>query len=415
MVVPVVLSQHAEEAAFLWLLRDSAVRAPHYYLKDVAKLDDRAEAHLDGLRIGAEAGWEAIQTELSWEEAGEVFVAAFLAYETGDAERIEAALEVGTSSTDLARGVISALGWLPKEQVLPHISALLASDDPMCRRIGLGGAAVHRYDPKRALVDAIDGEEALPRGRALKAAGELGRSDLLAWCQGAYVAEEDDVRFWAAWSGALLGDVQSIHPLAAISQDGHPRSFEAADLATRRMPLAQAHAWLQQLADDAARHRLGVTVAGAIGDPAVVPWLFEMMTVDDVARAAGEAFSTLTGLDLGYEDLEGEWPDGFEAGPTEDPADENVEVDEDEDLPWPDPDLIRHWWTENQGAYTLGTRYLLGQPISATSLLEVLSKGRQRQRRAAALELALMDPSRSLFEVRAPAARQRRLLSQGYA
>lgn len=51
-----IVSQHAEEAAFLWLLRDRAVYAPHYSLADLSELDDRVEAHLDGLRIAGDAG-----------------------------------------------------------------------------------------------------------------------------------------------------------------------------------------------------------------------------------------------------------------------------------------------------------------------------------------------------------------------
>ena len=41
----------------------------------------------------------------------------------------------------------------------------------------------------------------------------------------------------------------------------------------------------------------------------------------------------ITGVDIAYEDLEGAWPEGFVAGPTEDPEDENVAMDPDEDLP----------------------------------------------------------------------------------
>jgi hypothetical protein len=40
----------------------------------------------------------------------------------------------------------------------------------------------------------------------------------------------------------------------------------------------------------------------------------------------------ITGVDIAYEDLEGEWPEGFEAGPTENPENENVAMDPDEDL-----------------------------------------------------------------------------------
>jgi len=47
-VIESTVEQHAEEAAFLWLLRDAAVQAPHYSLKDMADMDERVEAHMVG-------------------------------------------------------------------------------------------------------------------------------------------------------------------------------------------------------------------------------------------------------------------------------------------------------------------------------------------------------------------------------
>ena len=70
-----IIEQHAEEASFLWILRDNAVRAPHYDLEDLAELDGRIEAHLDGLRIAGEEGWNAAKEQLRWKEAGEIFAA----------------------------------------------------------------------------------------------------------------------------------------------------------------------------------------------------------------------------------------------------------------------------------------------------------------------------------------------------
>ena len=43
-VIESIVEQHAEEAAFLWLLRDAAVQAPHYSLNDQAGLDERVES-----------------------------------------------------------------------------------------------------------------------------------------------------------------------------------------------------------------------------------------------------------------------------------------------------------------------------------------------------------------------------------
>ncbi len=79
-----VVTQHAENAAFQWLLRDQAVGQPHYALKDLAKLDAMVEAHIDGLRIAGDAGWDICLDHLTFEHAGEVFAVSMLAFETGD-------------------------------------------------------------------------------------------------------------------------------------------------------------------------------------------------------------------------------------------------------------------------------------------------------------------------------------------
>jgi uncharacterized protein (TIGR02270 family) len=106
----------------------------------------------------------------------------------------------------------------------------------------------------------------------------------------------------------------------------------------------------------------------------------------------------------------GEGPEGFTVGPTEAPEDRNVDMDPDEDLPWPKPEAIHTWWQRYQGQFRPGTRYLLGKPMSPDSLQDVLRNGRQRQRAAAALELALQQPGQPLFEIRAPGFRQQQLL-----
>src|SRR5258708_25501315 len=84
-----VVTQHAEEASFLALLHDSAVRAAHFRLRDLGNLDERLEAHLDGLRIAGEAGWAIAKEQLSTGEPGEVFSAAILAFEALDGKRTE--------------------------------------------------------------------------------------------------------------------------------------------------------------------------------------------------------------------------------------------------------------------------------------------------------------------------------------
>jgi hypothetical protein len=70
-IVQEVVTQHAEETSFLWLLRHAAVSQPHYSLQDLSKLDNRLEAHLDGLRIAGESGWNVVQETLPFEESSD--------------------------------------------------------------------------------------------------------------------------------------------------------------------------------------------------------------------------------------------------------------------------------------------------------------------------------------------------------
>ena len=142
----------------------------------------------------------------------------------------------------------------------------------------------------------------------------------------------------------------------------------------------------------------------------MIPWLLEQTGVDELARPAGEAISFITGLDLSYEDLEGEQPEEFDANPSEDAADDDISMDPDEDLPWPEPTLVETWWAEHQRDFPSGVRALAGAPISRESATRILHVGRQRQRAAAAFELAKLQTGQPLFEVRAPVHRQRAAL-----
>ncbi len=409
-VISSIVSQHGEEAAFLWLLRSNATRQPHYTLKDLAKLDDRVEAHLDGLRVASEAGWELCKAALGTEEPGEVFAASVMAFETGIEARIQAVLDVVQQNPELSAGLISALGWIPFEQVASQAQRLLSAESSVQRRIGLATYAVHRKDPGAALKDALSSSDLALKARALKATGELGRTNLIPAIKAELIVEDLAYRYWAGWSGALLGEPAAIPVLQRLVESGHPERETASAMALRRMSIDQAQAWVKSLASSPKTLRLAVQAAGVIGDPADIPWLIQQMASPLMARVAGESFTFITGVDLAYDDLDTDKPEGFEGGPTENPEDENVDMDPDEDLPWPNPQLIEKWWFTHRLEFTDGTRYLLGNPMTIDSLKEALKNGKQRQRRAAAIELVMRQPGTPLFNTSATGFRQQQLL-----
>jgi uncharacterized protein (TIGR02270 family) len=406
-----IVSRHAEEASFLWVLRSAAVAAPHYELVDLAKLDQRVEANLDGLRIAGEAGWEICKEALSTEEPSELFAAAVLAFESCKKDRLDAVLEAGAASPELSRALVSALGWLAFPQAEPHIKELLASSSSVLKRAGIAVSAIHRQNPGAPLMNAISGADPLPRSRSLRAIGELGLRTSLYELQKFLADADDPCRFWAAWTSALLSpESKAITILRTIAESKQPYREKALQVAIRRMDTPAATAWRDTLAQDAKLIRVSIIAAGAFGDPASVPWLIDQTKTPELARVAGEAFTMITGVDIAYQDLDADKPEDFEAGPNENPEDENIDMDPDDNLPWPAPELIAKWWNLHQAEFENGTRYLLGKPISVEWCRQVLRSGRQRQRAAAALELAIREPSQPLFNVAAPGVRQQHLL-----
>jgi uncharacterized protein (TIGR02270 family) len=405
-----ITHQHAEEAAVIWSVREMGIHRRRWSFRGITKTDERIEAHIDGLRSAGDGAWDICCEALDQGGAGEIFAAAVLAFESGDEGRIREVLEVGTKSPELLRGLVSALGWISWAQAEGQVKKLLASKSAVLRRVGIAASAINRQDPGRALEYAVSDADLPLRARALRAVGELGRTDLRPYFERNWKAEDEECRFWAAWSSVLFRDRYAIPVLRSFVSPKSRRKEQALTLALRLMELESAHAWQRELAQKPESKRLAVIGAGAIGDPALVPWLIEQMAVPDLARVAGESFSMITGVDLAFQDLEGKKPEGFESGPNDDPNDDNVEMDPDDNLPWPAPELITKWWAQHHADFAAGARHLLGKPMTDEWLRQVLRTGRQCQRAAAALELAMLNPGQPLFEVRAPGFRQNGLL-----
>jgi uncharacterized protein (TIGR02270 family) len=406
-----IIDQLVENASCVWLLRDAGVHAPHFLLRDLTRFDNRLVAQLDALNVFGDPAWEVLAQALAEGGPGEVFAAAVRAFDDGREDRVARVLQAGTAKPEAARGLVAGLAWMSFERAQKHIESLVMSPAPPLRRVGLAAAAAHRFNPLHPLQLGLSDLDPGVRSRALRAVGELGLKGLVTTVRKELTNADPKCRFAAAWSAALLtGDPAAVGALTQMAEAPGPFADRAAALAGRRLPQPAANAWGLQLSKKPRASRRALLVAGAVGDPVVVPWLLDRMAEPILARPAGEAFSMITGADLEYLDLNGKKPEGFEAGPTDDPADPNVELDPDYDLPWPNLRAVAAWWDKNKGNFRRGVRHIAGKPISVESCWEVLKAGYQRQRAAAATELALLKPGTPLFEVRAPAFRQQVLL-----
>lgn len=412
LVIKGIITEFAEEAAFLWQLRIRAIAAPHYSLDDLAKLDERIEAHIDGLRVAGEQGWEICENYLTSKIPAEYFAPSVLALESGMATRTQAVLDAIGKDEDKARVFISALGWISYEQAEPHINKFLASESPLHRYIGVAASAFHRHDPGHHLDKTLYEAFPLLITQSLRAYGELGRKiKLNNFSLRSNLSDEDDgIRFSTAWSAALTGNNEAVEVLKRFVVPESPYKEKALNAALRRMEQTSALSWQKQLAELPDTTWLAIIGAGIIGDPVLVPWLFDQMKTPALARVAGEAFTMITGADIDHEELRGKRPVGFNSGPSDNPNEYNVAMDDDLDLPWPNTELLTQWWNRNKGTFPGGVRFILGKPVSVDHLWQVIKTGLQRQRAAAALELTILQPGQPLFNVRAPATRQQKLL-----
>ncbi len=369
-------------------------------------LDERVEAHIDGLRVAGDSGWEFCEAGMDPQDPGTVFAAAVIAFESGDTDRIDLVVGASTQSREAFRAVVSGLGWMNNKRFNALITGLVSAESRLYRRLGIAACGVRRINPRGYLDQAVNSGDLFLKTRAFKAVGELKRADLLPQLQQHFQDEDHDCRFEAARSAILLGDRSAMDTLSTFVHSQSRLTLPAMHVALRVADAQTVRNWLKTLSKNPRARRHVLLGAGIAGDPAYIPMLIKQMASPELARAAGDAFSMITGADLVEESLEGEWPEGFEAGPNDDPEDKAIDMDDDDDLSWPDMARVTQWWKNNKGALPMGYRFLTGGRVSLEHCSRVLEDGSQRQRQAAALELALAQPEAVYINCRTPMHRQ---------
>ncbi len=392
---PHTYAHYAADASFLWILRSQAIGQPHYNASDIFELEQRIEARLDGLMTSVDLGWQACEDALEFQEPGEVFSAMVIAMRSHEPRKIQKAVEVGLENERTIPGLISAMGWLPSEMAAPWAERFLNGKEMSHKYLGVATCSVRRQDPGEILGSILQRADFQQHekgyARALRLVGELRRQDCMPAVRAAMAADNHETRFWANWSTVLLGHRASVHELQPFVFNAGPCQSRAIQLAFRVLPVRTALEWIARLLEDDSQMRAVITAAGVLGDPHAINWLISKMETPAFARLAGEAFSYITGIDLKANQLYIDLPDGGPGMPDEAHEDDNIGLDEDEHLPYPHAEKIAALWRSHGPHYIVGHRYFMGQPIAADTLKETLAKGTQRQRHAAAMELALHE------------------------
>lgn len=417
----VVVDQLAEDLNLLIAQRTALVRSPAAGLRKLGLHDERIEAHLQALVDAWPAGERSVRVALERASAAAAFSVVALALERGALNVLGEVATLATEAPQLMQGVLGALGWVDvvsKEQV--QLSAFAAAMGHHAPRVWLAAHRLQRCRPPFVEMFVADGSSKQIRLEAVRLVGELGAVDLLPQCRSLLGAEDVQLVQAAAVSCAYLGEADLA--TAAIARlrgsvSGSMAEALRADLTASQVASlrgVQAAAGTgDQAATDTQSGQCGrLRRAGLAGGLACIPELVESLSAIRFARAAAEAFTWITGADLEDLGLDRDPPDDFQSGPNDDPNDENVAMDEDEDLPWPDPVKVADWWHKNKHNFQPGVRYFMGKPVTVEHCIHVLKTGKQRQRFIAARYLKLLQPERPLFNCAAPAWRQQALLAK---
>jgi uncharacterized protein (TIGR02270 family) len=380
-------------------------------LHEVARFDERLAAHLDGLSVAGDQAWSLLEPALHPPSPGAMFTA--VAWALHDARpRLDELFTMAQADRTAFAGLAAAFGWVEREQLEGIVSTLLDADDPIKREAGIAACAAHRVNPAHRFGAWLRDPAPAVRARAFRAIGEIGCHDLMSACVRALSDDDDECRFWAAWSAVLLGDrTRALQRVMHVGTTAAPHRARAFRLALQAYSAGAGHEILRTTARDPRQLRWTIEGCGLVGDVAYVPWLIRHMSSEQTCRVAGEAFSLMTGVDLSLAELERPAPDGADLKPNDDPADADIDVEPDEGLPWPDPARVEDWWEASKSKFVTGRRYFMGAPVTRDHGVGVLRSGCQRQRVAAAHHLCLLTPGMPLFNTSGPAWRQQRLLT----
>lgn len=436
--IEIVVRRHLEEVATRWWRRDSAYIG-HWRIPfdELVEFDQTIDAHLDGLLEAGPLGLALAEKGMANKApdlSGDIFAAYALALLAQDELAVRHFFTCTDAMPDKAQALAGVLAFSDTPFVARVLQAHLHSPNLRWQDVALAQLHTHGLNGgpqlRALLATAAHGLTA----RALRTAGECGRTDLLPdlqrWltCQDIpatpdvttpnvttpNVATPDAslIRFWAAWSCVLLGDRQEtpIRILQAAVQNAARPELQPVALRLLMLVLPEPYrvSYLQHLSRIHFHSSWILLAIGWSGQVGYADWLIEQMRIPARARMAGEAFRLITGFDLEENEAvleeppEGTLPDV----PTPDVA------TPDKFYPCPDAARVAAWWGDHAAAYANQPRLLLGEPITLAWLDEILDEGEQAHRELAALHRALLRPGSCLLPTHAHAMVQWQRLQQ---
>ncbi|EBU4215201.1 hypothetical protein ACSC89_003452 [Salmonella enterica subsp. enterica] len=405
-----LIQQHARDAVFYWQQINTGCFSPLITTQKRHHFHRQLNAHLDGLRVAGQEGWDAaFKNYARWKAEGEAFICWLLALEQNDKSHITQLQKIATGNTEPSlRGMTEAISWLPKPQarlILAQWHQESASDNLMLEAWLRASAGAGITPP-----DDLHPFLAHPNPRIRTASCELtGKLRLHTYQQtivGMLSDDTPDVREAAlmalAWLSPRTDIVDGLHELLLFHLQNAPQRGLAAIISRRKQEhiarmtglcLPQGDPRLNVIIA-AMPERLRLLTLAYHGDPTQLSVLYNAMKKEHTARLAFWATGFISGLDMTTPERciqesattkNNEQPLSFKSDDT------------DIGLVWPNVPVV----IADSSALDLPAGPLiLGNPPSATWCNELLSTATQAARFAASWHLISSDATIRRINIR---------------
>ena len=359
--IPDIVEEHYEELQFLWLQRRSALRSPAYRERELVMLDDRIEAHAQGMLVIGDHLLDFLEPGLAGEDEMPAFAGAFalLRLATPDAlARVISAFDAAEGKK--LDGFRDALAHGPSTPLVSELmSRFLSAPAPLG---AAAGEALVFHGAMTPLPQHLDrfmrAEEASVRSTAWRIAGYSAVS--LPGERYAAALRDDDpgvkraAFLTAAWSAspgvlpycrglAAKPTPEVIEPLAIFGAIAPPEEYQL----------------IAAIAANPAAGPDRFRVLGSFAHPYFIDLLIKEMENPDPAAAvaAGAAFFKMTGRDV-------ESDKRTKISPNGKPPADDFEAEFQDEVFLPGPELARKHWQELAPTLARSPRICRGMDVS---------------------------------------------------
>jgi len=350
-----VLDEHFEELDFLWDQRERIVFSSDWKLAELAALENRADAHLDGLLVGADDAVDLARPFLTGEDASAARTASFILMATADRGLESEVLRALSAATPAVRdGVRIGLRHCQVAPLLDDLTGLALGGDPFVRAAALDVLAFHRLPAPSKIDELLAISDPVVRGLVFDSVGRLGGPWSVDLLLDALDGKDCDLRRRALETSARLGMPELVSAcrdslkraplpevLVFLGVLGHAQDLRALEEMSASRGLASA----------------ALTGLGAMGNVEAIPHLLSVMQEPLLAIPAGAAFMRITGA-LG---IEAALPPPPSSVLGED------EPEFDASVVRLDPMRAERWWNENKIRFASGKRWQYGVDVGRVS------------------------------------------------